>query len=82
MKQFLCAWITWSGNQKTSKVIDRAILSVVIAYTVVLSMTASIVLGLLLLKGNSLHITLCFEATLCITVTYFFEIKVTSNILY
>ena len=39
-------------------------------------------LGSLLLKSNSLHITLYFEATLCITVTYYCEIKVTSNILY
>ena len=40
------------------------------------------VLGLLLLKSNSLHITLYFETTLCITVTYYFEVKVNSNILY
>ena len=40
------------------------------------------VLGLLLLKSSSLHIALYFEATLCITVTYYFKIKVTSNILY
>ena len=38
-------------------------------------------LGLLLLKSNSLHITLYFEETLCITVTYYLVIKVTSNIL-
>ena len=40
------------------------------------------VLGSLLLKSNLLHITLYFEATLCIIVTYYCEIKVTSNILY
>ena len=34
-----------------------------------------------LFLSNSLHIKLYFEATLCITVTYYFEIKVTSNIL-
>ena len=39
------------------------------------------VLGSLLLKSNSLHITLYFEESLCITVTYYLEIKVTSNIL-
>jgi len=39
------------------------------------------VLGSLLLKSNSLHITLYFEETLCITVTYYLVIKVTSNIL-
>ena len=39
------------------------------------------VLGSLLLKSNSLHITLYFEEGLCITVTYYLEIKVTSNIL-
>ena len=38
-------------------------------------------LGLLLLKSNSLHIILYFEESLCITVTYYLEIKVTSNIL-
>ena len=43
---------------------------------------ACTVLGSLLLKSNSLHITPYFEATLCITVTYYLEIKVTSNILY
>ena len=37
--------------------------------------------GSLLLKSNSLHITLYFEEGLCITVTYYLEIKVTSNIL-
>ena len=37
-------------------------------------------LGSLLLKSNSLHITLYFEEGLCITVTYYLEIKVTSNI--
>ena len=41
----------------------------------------SAVLGSLLLKSNSLHITLYFEESLCITVTYYLEIKVTSNIL-
>ena len=39
------------------------------------------VLGSLLLKSNSLHITLYFVESLCITVTYYLEIKVTSNIL-
>ena len=39
------------------------------------------VLGLLLLKSNSLQITLYFEEGLCITVTYYLDIKVTSNIL-
>ena len=39
-------------------------------------------LGSLLLKSTLLHITLYFEATLYITVTYYCEIKVTSNILY
>ena len=39
------------------------------------------VLGSLLLKSNSLHITLYFVENLCITVTYYLEIKVTSNIL-
>ena len=39
------------------------------------------VLGSLLLKSNSLHITLYFEEGLYITVTYYLEIKVTSNIL-
>ena len=43
---------------------------------------ACTVLGSLLLKSNLLHITPYFEATLCITVTYYLEIKVTSNILY
>ena len=38
--------------------------------------------GSLLQKSNSLHITLHFEATLCIAVTYYFEIKVTSNMFY
>ena len=33
--------------------------------------------GVVILKSNLLHITLYFEATLCITVTYYFEIKVT-----
>ena len=32
----------------------------------------------LLLKSNSLHITLYFEETLCVTVTYYLEIKVTT----
>ena len=32
MKHFLCAWNTGSGNQKTSNVMDHAILSIVIAY--------------------------------------------------
>ena len=41
----------------------------------------STVLGSLLLKSNSLHITLYFVESLCITVTYYLEIKVTSNIL-
>ena len=36
------------------------------------------VLGSLLLKSNSLHITLYFVESLCITVTYYLEIKVTS----
>ena len=36
--------------------------------------------SVLLLKSNSLHITLYFEG-LCITVTYYLEIKVTSNVL-
>ena len=42
---------------------------------------ACAVLGSLLLKSNSLHIILYFEESLCITVTYYLEIKVTSNIL-
>ena len=41
-----------------------------------------VVLGSLLLKRNSLHIALYFETTLCITITYYFEVKVTNNILY
>ena len=36
-------------------------------------------LGSLLFKSNSLRITLYFEATLCITDTYYSEIKVTSR---
>ena len=35
------------------------------------------VLGSLLFKSNSLHITLYFEDDLCITVTYYLETKVT-----
>ena len=35
------------------------------------------VLGSLLFKSNSLHITLYFEDNLCITVTYYLETKVT-----
>ena len=35
------------------------------------------VLGSLLFKTNSLHITLYFEESLYITVTYYLEIKVT-----
>ena len=36
MKHFLCAWITVSGNQKTSNVIDHVILSFfVITYSVI-----------------------------------------------
>ena len=31
MKHFVCAWINGSGNQKTSNVMDHAILSIVIA---------------------------------------------------
>ena len=38
--------------------------------------------GVVTFKSNSLHVTLYFEKTLCITVIYFYlEIKVTSNIL-
>ena len=41
------------------------------------------VLELILLKSNPLqHIIIYFEETLCITVTYYLEIKVTNNILY
>ena len=39
------------------------------------------VLGSLLLKSNSLHITLYFDKSFCITVTYYLKIKVTNNIL-
>jgi len=39
------------------------------------------VLRSLLLKSNLLHITLYFEESLYITVTYYLEMKVTSNIL-
>ena len=39
-------------------------------------------LGSLLLKSILLHITLYFEAALCITVTYYLEIKVTIVIYY
>ena len=35
MKYLLCAWITGLGNQKTSDVMDYAILSIVIAYSVI-----------------------------------------------
>ena len=38
-------------------------------------------LGSSFLKGNSIHLTLYSEEGLCITVTYYLEIKVTSNIL-
>ena len=31
MKHLICAWINGSGNQKTSNVMDHAILSIVIA---------------------------------------------------
>ena len=33
-------------------------------------------------KSNSLHITFYFEATLCVIVTYYLQIKITRNILY
>ena len=33
MKHFICASISGSGNQRTSNVIDHAILSIVIAYS-------------------------------------------------
>ena len=35
MKHFLCAWLTGLGSQKTSDVMDHAILSIVIAYSVI-----------------------------------------------
>ena len=35
MKHFLCAWLTGSDSQKTSDVMDHAILSIVIAYSVI-----------------------------------------------
>ena len=31
----LCVWLTGSGSQKTSDVVDHAILSIVIAYSVI-----------------------------------------------
>ena len=34
-----------------------------------------------LLKSNLVHITLYFEESLCITVTYYLEIRVTGSIL-
>ena len=40
------------------------------------------VLGSLLFKSNSLHITLYFEDDLCITVTYYLETKVTIILSY
>ena len=46
-----------------------------------MSTDSQAVLGPLLLKSNSLHIILYFEESLCIAVTYYLEIKVTSNIL-
>ena len=33
MKHFLSAWITGSGNQRTSNVMDHAILSIVVVYS-------------------------------------------------